>query len=82
MENQLGVQTDSQIKTMNEMQCYFGQTIGDNTDGVYLMKKGIWAILCHCSEEDKDAPGTRHQFCPGGDDNWCRYWKAANSGNL
>ena len=46
------------------------------------MKKGIWAILWHCTEEDKDAPSTRHQFCPRGDDTWCRYWKAANSGTL
>ena len=46
------------------------------------MKKGIWAILWQCSEEDKDAPGTRHQFCPKGDDTWCRYWKAASSGTL
>ena len=53
-------------KTMNKMQCYFGQTIRDNTDNVYLMKKGLWAILWHCSEADKDAPGTRHQFCPRG----------------
>ena len=64
-------------KTMNKTQCYFGKTIRDNTDGVYLMKKGIWAILWHCSEEDKDGPGTRHQFFPRGDDTWCRYWRAA-----
>ena len=69
-------------KMMNKMQCYFGQTIRANTDSVYLMKKGIWAILWHCSEDDKDTPGTRHQFCPRGDDTWCSYWKASNSGSL
>ena len=51
-------------KVINKMQCYFGQTIREKSDSVYLMKKGIRAILWHCSEEDKDAPGTRHQFCP------------------
>ena len=69
-------------KMMNKMQCYFGQTIRENTDSVYLMKKRICAILWHCSEEYKDTPGTRHQFCSRGDDTWCRYWKAAYSGTL
>ena len=76
------VDIDISDKMMNKMQCYFGQTIRANTDSVYLMKKGIWAILWHCSEDDKDTPGTRHQFCPRGDDTWCSYWKASNSGSL
>ena len=68
-------------KVMNKAQCYFEQTIRENTDSVYIMKKGIWAICWHCAE-DKAASGIRHQFCPRGDDNWCRYWNAANSGTL
>ena len=55
-------------KVMNKMQCYFMQTIRENTGSVYLMKKGIRAILWHCSEEDKDTLGTRHRFCLRGDD--------------
>ena len=55
---------------------------GGNYKSKYLMKKGIWAILWHCSEDDKDTPGTRHQFCLRGDDTWSSYWKVLNSGSL
>ncbi len=54
-------------KIMNQVQCYSGKTIRENSDSVYLMNKGIWAILGHCSE-DTDTPGTRHHFYPRGDD--------------
>ena len=47
---------------------------------LYQMKKGIAAILFHCSEcfvpdSEDNIPdyATRHQYCPVGEGSWCKY---------
>ena len=63
---------------MNKMQCYFGMAIRSNTDSLFLMKKGVGAILFHCCTADYSA--TSHRYCPQDENTWCRYWKAVNRG--
>ena len=65
-------------KVMNKMQCYFGMAIRSNTSSLFLMKKGVGAVLFHCSTADSSA--TRHMYCPRDENTWCRYWKAVNRG--
>ena len=68
-------------ETMNKMQCYFGQTIRDNTDSIYLMKKGYGQYSGIVQKKIKMHQVLVISFAQG-DDTWCRYWKAANSGTL
>ena len=58
-------------KTINTIQNYYGMAIRQNLDNVYTMKKSIFAILFHCSE-NKDIE-YRHKFCPRSADSWCKY---------
>eukprot|EP00112_Aurelia_sp_Birch-Aquarium-sp1_P019844 Seg4999.1 transcript_id=Seg4999.1/GoldUCD/mRNA.D3Y31 product="hypothetical protein" protein_id=Seg4999.1/GoldUCD/D3Y31 len=58
-------------KTINTIQNYYGMAIRQNLDNVYTMKKAIFAILFHCSE-NKDIED-RHKFCPRSADSWCKY---------
>ena len=67
-------------KICNKMQNYFGMTIRQNTASawnndatktLYSMKKGVLAVLRHCT----DLPDIedRHRFCPRQQDSWCKY---------
>ena len=62
---------------MNTLQNYYGMVIRHNIGNLYQMKKGIAAILYHCSESldinDKPDNEARHQYCPRGKDSWCKY---------
>ena len=62
---------------MNTMQNYYGMVIRNNLGNLYQMKKGVAAILFHCSEHLKDdgEPNydERHKFCPTGETSWCLY---------
>ena len=69
-------------KTINQLQNYFGMAIRQNSadawDGnrdvaLYQMKKGILAVLWHCTGFENLE--TRHQFCPRSIDSWCNYLK-------
>ena len=62
-------------KVMNTLQNYYGMVIRSNVGNLYQMKKGIAAIIHHCSEflvkvdgSDKKVcdDDTRHKFCPEG----------------
>ena len=69
-------------KICNKMQNYFVMTIRQNTASawnndatktLYSMKKGVLAILWHCT----DLPDIedRHRFCPRKQDIWWKYWQ-------
>ena len=54
---------------------------------LYQMKKGIAAILFHCSEcfvpdSEDNIPdyATRHQYCPIGEGFWCKYQRDQATG--
>ena len=53
------------------MQNYYGMAIWQNPWQLYEMKKGIGAVLWHCSDvQDLEA---KHQFCPKSIHSWCKY---------
>jgi len=63
-------------KCMNSMQNYYGLAIRRNTSNLYAMKKAVYAILFHFTE-NADA-SERHKFCPRDADSWCKYWSKDN----
>ena len=71
-------------KAMNILQNYYGMVIRNNTGNLYQMKKGVAAILFHCSEylDEDGAPdyARRHQFCPPGEASWCMYQRDQATG--
>lgn len=73
-------------KVMNTLQNYYGMVIRSNSNNLYSMKKGIAAILHHCSkhldggDEKKPQPEKRHQYCPRGADSWCKWQKDRATG--
>jgi len=58
------------------MQNYYGLAIRRNTSNLYAMKKAVYAILFHFTE-NKDA-SDRHKFCPRDANSWCKYWSKDN----
>ena len=69
-------------KVKNTLQNYYGMVVRSNIGDLYAMKKGIAAILHHCSVffvgevDDKMVDDKkRHQFCPRTEDTWCKYQK-------
>ena len=58
-------------KIINKMQNYYGMVIRPNPGRLFDMKKGIGAVLWHCS--DITDPEARHQFCPKSIHSWCKY---------
>ena len=44
------------------------------------MKKGIAAILHHCSEHSNN--NQRRLYCPVGKDSWCKWQKDQVTGNI
>ena len=53
------------------MQNYYGMAIRQNPGQLHEMKKGIGAVLWHCSDiQDLEV---RHQFCPKSIHSWCKY---------
>ena len=59
-------------KIINKLQNYYGLALRQSTGTtVYQLKKGVGAVLFHCSEaSDLD---TRHQMCPSTKNSWCKY---------
>ena len=62
-------------KVLNILQNYYGMVIRSNVGNLYQMKKGIAAIIHHCSEYLVKVDGSdkkvcngdaRHKFCPEG----------------
>ena len=53
------------------MQNYYGMAIRHNPGQLHEMKKGIGAVLWHCS--DIQNLELRHQFCPKSNHSWCKY---------
>ena len=66
-------------KAMNTLQNYYGMIIRSNIGNLYQMKKGVAAIVHHCSEylnaERKPDNDARHMYCPRGENSWCKYQK-------
>ena len=68
---------------MNTLQNYYGMIIRGNIGDLYQMKKGIAAILYHCSEylvqvsddKEKKVPDNDacRKYCQRGEDSWCKY---------
>ena len=63
--------------------------IRGNIGDLYQMKKGVAAILYHCSEclvsdddDEKKVPDNdaRHMYCPRGKDSWCKYQRDQATG--
>lgn len=66
--------TDAEI---DKLQNYYGLAIRRNTNSVNQMREAVWASFLHKASTD-DKP--QHQFCPKGPNSWCRFQKAAVSG--
>lgn len=66
----IGRLTDGSIKAIN---VYYGGAIRNNVGDVDGMIRDINATFFHCVSNDT-AP--QHQFCPTGEDSWCKYNKA------
>lgn len=73
-------------KIVNKMQNYFGIAIRNNSaiawdndrdKALYAMKKGVLAVLWHCTDFSETAD--RHKFCPRQPDSWCKYWHAGKN---
>ena len=58
-------------KIINKMQNYYGMAIRQNPGQSREMKKGIGAVLWHCS--DIQDLQVRHQFCPKSIHSWFKY---------
>ena len=58
-------------KRINIIQNYYGLAIRQNITSMYAMKKSVFAILFHFS--DNSALEDRHKFCPRSPDSWCKY---------
>ena len=78
-------------KVMNTLQNYYGMVIRSNVGNLYQMKKGIAAIIHHCSEylvkvdgSDKKVcdDDTLHKFCPEGLESWYNYQKQKVAGEI
>ena len=71
-------------KVMNTLQNYYGMVIRSNKNNIYGMKKGIAAIVHHCSEflDGDNNPDNvqRHKFCPRGADSWCKWQQDQSTG--
>ena len=65
-------------KVMNTLQNYHGMVVRSNTGNLFAMKKGIAAILFHCSENIDDEK--RHKYCPRTPDTWCKYQREKHTG--
>ena len=59
-------------KAINTLQNYYGMAIRQNSSGIYGMKKGVGAVLYHCSDIENEHE--RHKFCPRDEDSWCKWW--------
>ena len=46
---------------------------GNRDVALYQTKKGILAVLWHCT--DFDSLAIRHQLCPRSKQSWCSYWQ-------
>ena len=64
---------------MNTLQNYYGMVIRSNIGNLYQMKKGVAAIVHHCSgyfnAEGKLDNDASHMYCPRGENSWCKYQK-------
>ena len=78
-------------KVMNTLQNYYRMVIRSNVGNLYQMKKGIAAIIHHCSEylvkvDDSDKKvcddDAHHKFCPEGLESWCKYQKQKVAGEI
>ena len=58
-------------KRINTIQNYYGLAIRQNIASLYAMKKSVFAILFHFSE-NSDLED-RHKCCPRSPDSWCKY---------
>ena len=55
---------------INKLQNSFGLAIRQNSEKIYPLKKAVFASLFHNSDLDAVK---RHQFCPKGNDSWCKW---------
>ena len=57
-------------KTMDALGVFYGSAIRENIGDVDAMEKAIWTIFHHSASTDEDP---QHQFCPVGEESWCKY---------
>ena len=71
-------------RVMNTLQNYYGMVIRNNIGNLYQMKKGVAAILFHCSQVENESGEPdlegRHKFCPVGKHSWCSYQRSKLTG--
>lgn len=58
---------------MNELSDYFGIAVRSNSSSAKEMKKAVLATWYHKASTDKKP---QHQYCPKGEECWCKYQKA------
>ena len=67
--------TDAAIE---KLQNYYGFAVRNHSNDLQGMARAIWASLMHCASTD-DKP--QHQFCPPGQDSWCKWQQQQAGGN-
>ncbi|KAK3933236.1 Large tegument protein deneddylase [Frankliniella fusca] len=65
-------------KMINQISEYYGKAIRSSKT-VAEMKNKVWAIYYHMSSSDAKPT---HQFCPKGEDSWCKYQRAVTAKTL
>lgn len=58
---------------IDQISSLYGDAIRKHSDNYKDMQKAIWAIWYHKRSNDKQLS---HDFCPDGNDSWCKYKKA------
>ena len=58
---------------IDSLQNYYGYAIRNHTNNIEGMKKAIWAIFYHCIQGENEPDEVQHQFCPEGENSWCRF---------
>lgn len=65
------------FSTINTMQLYYGLGIRRNVTSLEGMKTAVWAQYFHMGSTNENP---EHGLCPNGQDSWCKYKKALESG--
>lgn len=66
-------------KVIGDLTRFYGLAIRRHPDSMKNMKEEIWATYYHCCSSD-EVP--QHQYCPAGENSWCKYRRAEALGLL
>lgn len=61
---------------MKKLQNYYGSAIKENAGDLKATQNAVWAVFYHETSTDEKP---QHQFCPTGENTWCKYVKDKDS---